>query len=119
MNSIRFYRDRSGNQPVLDYMRELANTNGKEARMKLRKINDYVQMLAKYGLSIGEPYIKRIEDDIWELRPLNDRIFFVAWTGNEFVLLHVFRKKSQATPKQEKEQAKRELKDLKERGFEE
>lgn len=104
---------------MLEYMRDLAATNGKDARLRLRKINDYIQMLAVYGTALGEPYFKKIDDkyNIWELRPLSDRIFFVAWTGDTYVLLHAFRKKSQQTPEREKEQARREFKDLKERGL--
>ena len=52
------------------------------------------------------------------LRPLRDRILFVAWHNGSFVLLHVFMKKTQKTPPREIEQAKRELADLKERGVE-
>ena len=57
------------------------------------------------------------EDEIWELRPLRDRILFVAWVDGSFVLLHHFVKKTQKTPRREIEKAKRELKDLKERGL--
>ena len=57
--------------------------------------------------------MKHLEDEIWELRPLRDRILFVAWVDGSFVLLHHFVKK---TPRRKIEKAKRELKDLKERG---
>ena len=57
------------------------------------------------------------EDEIWELRPLRNRILFVAWVDGSFVLLHHFVKKTQKTPRREIEKAKRELKDLKERGL--
>ena len=117
MYKIIFYRDKSGKQPVKEYLRELADKKGKDARIKLKKIGDYIQLLAEYGATMGEPYMKHIEGDIWELRPLSDRIFFVAWTGHSYVLLHAFRKKTQNTPEREKEQARRELKDLQERGI--
>lgn len=39
--------------------------------------------------------MKHIDGEIWELRPLRDRIFFVAWVDDSFVLLHQFMKKSQ------------------------
>ncbi|MDR2179305.1 MAG: type II toxin-antitoxin system RelE/ParE family toxin [Synergistaceae bacterium] len=41
---------------------------------------------------------------------------FAAYTGDKFVLLHHFMKKTQKTPPREIEQAKRELDDIKERG---
>ena len=52
------------------------------------------------------------------MRPISDRVFFVAWTGGSFVLLHQFVKKTRKTPVLEIAQAKRELADLKERGLE-
>ncbi len=74
-------------------------------------------MLSEHSTKIGEPYIKHIEGEIWELRPLRDRIFFVAWVNNSFVLLHHFMKKTQKTPSKKIEKANRELNDLKERGL--
>lgn len=119
MHTIYFYRDRHGKEPVKEYLRELAGQNTKDARIKLHKIQDYINILAQFGTRAGEPYIKKIDDtaDIWELRPSGDRILFVAWINDSFVLLHSFRKKTQKTPEREKEQARRELKDLQERGI--
>jgi len=56
--------------------------------------------------------VKHIEGDIWELRPLKDRIIFFYWQEDTFVLLHYFIKKTQKTPRREIEQAKRNLKDF-------
>ena len=116
MHTIYFYKDKNGNEPVLDYMRELASQKSKDSRIKLNKLNDYIELLSHHGTRAGEPYIKHLEDEIWELRPLRDRILFVAWVDGSFVLLHHFVKKTQKTPRREIEKAKRELKDLRERG---
>lgn len=116
MHKILFYKDPKGNEPVLDFIRELSRKNDKDSRVNLNKINDYIQMLGKYGTKIGEPYIKHLDGEIWEIRPLRNRIFFVAWVDGSYVLLHQFIKKSQKTPKREIEQAKRELAFLKESG---
>lgn len=117
MYNIFFYKDKKGDEPVLDYMRKLASKKGKDSRIKLNKINDYIELLSRYGTQLGEPYIKRLDTDIWELRPLRDRILFVAWIDGSFVLLHHFMKKTQKTPKREIDQAKREFADLKKRGI--
>lgn len=116
MHDIYFYKDKQGNEPVLDYMRELASKKGKDSRIKLTKIRDYIKILQIEGTRAGEPFIKHLESDIWELRPLRDRILFVAWLDGSFVLLHSFVKKTQKTPRREIEQAKREVEDLKKRG---
>lgn len=115
MYEIYFYRDKSGKEPVKEYMAELAGRKDKDSRIKLNKIRDYVKALSEYGTRAGEPYIKYLEGDIWELRPLRDRILFAAWDGSGFVLLHVFMKQTQKTPQREIERAKRSLADYRER----
>ena len=117
MYKIYFYTDRSGHEPVYEYMAELAKNKDKDSRIKLDKINDYIELLSRYGTQAGEPYVKHLDGEIWELRPLRDRILFVGWVNCSYVLLHQFMKKTQKTPAREIEKAKRELADLKERGI--
>lgn len=117
MYKIYFYKDKNGREPVKEYLRELSAARDKDSRIKLGKINDYIQALSVYGLKLREPYIKHLDGDIWELRPIRDRILFVAWTDGGFVLLHQFMKQTQKTPQREIERAKREFADLIERGI--
>lgn len=117
MHRILFYEDRDGNRPVAEYLAELGLKKDKDSRIKYTKIRDYVKALSEYGLQLREPYIKHLDGEIWELRPLRDRILFVAWHNGSFVLLHQFMKKTQKTPAREIEKAKRELADLTERGI--
>lgn len=116
MYKVHFYRDRHGHEPVAEYIAELARNKDKDSRIKLNKIRDYLRALSEYGTQAGEPYIKHLDGDVWELRPLRDRILFVAWVDGNYVLLHHFVKKTQKTPAREIEKAKRELADLLERG---
>lgn len=109
MHKIYFYKDKDGNSPVLEYLRALIGKHDKDSRIKANKIMDYVKALSRYGTQIGEPYIKHLDGDIWELRPIRDRILFVAWLDGNYILLHHFIKKTQKTPAREIEQAKREL----------
>ena len=117
MYTIFFYREKDGSRPVADYILELASKKDKNSRVKLNKIQDYIKALKEFGLQLKEPYIKHLDGEIWELRPLRDRILFVAWHNGSFVLLHHFMKKTQKTPAREIEKAKRELQDLIERGI--
>lgn len=117
MHDIYFYKDRNGNEPVKEYLAELAAKKDKDSRIKLNKIRDYMKTLSVYGTQAGEPYIKHLDGEIWELRPLRDRILFVAWVNGSYVLLHQFKKKTQKTPAREIEKAKRELADIVERGI--
>lgn len=116
MHKINFYIDKNGVEPVAEYISELASKNDKDSRIKLNKIRDYIKALSEYGTQAGEPYVKHLDGDIWELRPLRDRILFVGWANGSYVLLHTFMKKTQKTPIREIKKAKRELADLIERG---
>lgn len=94
MHTIYFYKDKNVNEPVLDYMRELTRKKSKDSRIKLNKLNDYIELLSQHGTRTGEPYIKHLEDEIWELRPLKDRILFVAWLDGSFCSLTSFCQKN-------------------------
>ena len=115
MHRIIFYCNRRGESPVLDYMRELEIAGSKDSRIKATKIRDYVHALSIHGTYLPEKYVKHLNGDIWELRPLRDRILFAAWVNGAFVLLHCFVKKTQKTPVREIEKAMRELADFAER----
>lgn len=112
---IIFYRDRQGRQPVLEYIQELDSRKDKDSRINVNKIYDYLDFLSQIGTAAGEPYMKHLEGEIWELRPLRNRILFAAWDGSAFIILHHFIKKTQKTPRREIEQAKRILADYRER----
>ncbi|MCM1156768.1 MAG: type II toxin-antitoxin system RelE/ParE family toxin [Roseburia sp.] len=47
-----------------------------------------------YGTTAGEPYMKHLEGEIWELRPLRDRILFFCYNKGAFILLNCFMKKN-------------------------
>lgn len=118
MYEVVFYKDKNGKSEIEDYLLKLQKRTNKDSRIKLNKIIAYIDMLSKHGISIGEPYIKHLDNDIWELRPLRDRILFAYWENNKFVLLSVFMKQTQKTPQREIEKAKRYLKDFKKRSDE-
>lgn len=118
MYKVIFYKDRNGNEPVFEYMEKLKKSQSKDSRIKLNKLNDYIQALSEYGTLLPEKYVKHLEGDIWELRPISERVLFAAVVNGRFVLLHHFTKKTQKTPKREIDQAKRELADFRERSQE-
>lgn len=113
MYKIEFYEGKNGKSEIYEYIKKLNNNKSKENRIKLKKIKAYMEMLSIYGLNLSEPYIKKIDNEIWELRPLKDRILFASLHNNKFILLSVFTKKTQKTPKKEIEKAKKNLKDYK------
>lgn len=116
MHEIIFYSDSKGNRPVFDYMQSLEQKGDKDSRLRLDKVTKYIEKLSEGGTQIGMPFVKHLDGDIWELRPMRDRILFFAWTNGSYVLLHSFMKKTQKTPRREIERAKRELQDWIQRG---
>jgi phage-related protein len=106
---IIFYKDNRDVAPVYEYIKGLAQKKGKDSRIKYNKIVEYLKTLSAVGTTAGDKIMKHIDGDIWELRPLADRIFFAAWTGDRFIILHQFVKKSQKTPQREIDTAKRRL----------
>jgi phage-related protein len=115
MYEIIFYEDSKGKKPVYEYIKVIAGKTDKDSRINLQKIQDYIKALRAYGTAAGEPYFKHLDGEIWEIRPLRNRILFAACIGNRYILLHYFIKKTQKTPRREIELAKRRLEDFKER----
>jgi phage-related protein len=117
MYDVDFYEDKHGNQPVKEVLislRDKSKTN-KNERIQYQKILTHIRTLENYGTRIGEPIVKYIKDDIWELRPLSHRIFFFFWRDNKFILLHHFIKKTKKTPPKEIARAMRNMEDFMER----
>ena len=117
MYDVIFYNDSKGNEPIAALIRDLRQKSptDKNARINFNKIVAYINLLSKHGTRIGEPVTKHLDGDIWELRPLDNRILYAYYKDNKFVLLHHFIKKTNKTPPRELEQAKRNLADFIER----
>ena len=99
MYNIEFYEDANGHSELWDFLEELrlkAATN-KDARIQLKQISLYIQLLEDNGTRLNENITKHLDDDIWELRPGNNRVLYFYFKDDTFVLLHQFRKKTQKT----------------------
>ena len=118
MYSIRFYKDKDGREPLKEYLKELGAKTDKNSRINFNKIRDYTKILSEYGTRAGEPYVKHLDGEIWELRPLRNRILFFAYDGKQYILLSHFIKKTQKTPKREIEKAKNLINDYAKRSKE-
>ena len=119
MFKVKFFKESNGTDRLAEYLDELAikSLTSKSDRIKLKKIIQYIELLKKYGTKLGEPYVKHIDDDVWELRPLADRIFFFYWKDRYFIMLHHFIKKTNKTPQREIDHAKRNKNEFLERGY--
>ena len=113
MYKIEFYEKQNGESDVWDFLESLrikSETN-KDARIQYKQIVFYIDLLARSGTNLPPNITKHIEEDIWELRPGNNRVFYFYHNQQAYVLLHHFRKKSQKTPKREIIRAKAERDD--------
>ena len=117
MYDVIFYNDSKGDEPIAEFIRMLRNKShtDKNAKINFNKIVAYINLLTKNGTRIGEPVTKHLDGDIWELRPLDNRILYAYYKDNKFILLHHFIKKTKKLPPKELEQAKRNLADFIER----
>ena len=111
MYTVIFYENDKGIEPIADYITELRERShtSKHARINLNKIVAYIDILEEKGTRVGEPITKHLDGEIWELRPLENRVLYAYYKDNTFILLHHFIKKTQKTPLREIEQAKRNL----------
>lgn len=118
--NIIFYERENGKSEIWDLLEKLrkkSNTD-KNARIQYKQITLYIELLQNNGTFLPDNITKHIEENIWELRPGNNRIFYFFHDDKNFVLLHSFRKKTQKTPHREIEKAKSEREDyLKRRGL--
>ena len=85
--------------------------SNKDARIQHKQIIQYIQLLEDHGTRLGEKITKHLDEDIWELRPGDNRVLFFYHKDDTFVLLHQFRKKTQKTPPREIAKAKHERDD--------
>jgi phage-related protein len=85
-----------------------------EMRARFQRI---VQLVQAFGLEqVREPYIKHIEGPIWEMRLRGRdgiaRALYVTATGRRVVILRLFTKKTQKTPRREIELARQRAKEV-------
>ena len=115
MVRVEKYRNKNGNCPLDDFIKELLNDHLIE---EIALINHNIKLLENFGCELRNMYpklIKKLGFDIYELRIKkgNNRILYFYYDKGErkFVLLHGFKKKDEKTPKSQIEKAKNEMKD--------
>ncbi|WP_045535208.1 type II toxin-antitoxin system RelE/ParE family toxin [Serpentinimonas maccroryi] len=104
---VRFFASSSGNEPVREWLKSLPAAERRSIGADIKTV--------QFGWPLGMPLVRKLAKDLWELRAhLADRIARVLFTvvGQTMVLLHGFIKKSQATPTDELDIAKRRLQQL-------
>jgi len=93
---VLFFQTAKGDFPVKDFIKE-------QDKATYAKVLQSIKLLANNGPFLKPPYIKKLQDKLYELRisgKVAIRIFYTM-VNNEYYLLHAFKKKSQKTPSQE------------------
>jgi phage-related protein len=92
---VIFYKGEDGDQPVKDFI--LEQSDG-----AIGEILHVVDLLHKFDLSLGLPYVEKVRGKIWSLRIKHSsdyyRILYFASSGKKFILLHALKKKSDKLP---------------------
>ena len=111
--TVEFYENDNGKSEVWDYLEELRAKapSDKNARIQFKQIALCIQLLQDNRNLLPDNISKHIDDGIWELRPGSNRIFYFFFKNNTYVLLHIFKKKTNKTPRRELDKAKRKRKD--------
>lgn len=75
------------------------------------------ELLEEFGpQKVGMPHVRPLEGNLWEMR-MNGRdgiarAVYVAWEGRRLIVLHVFGKKTQKTPRKAIAMAQARLRSL-------
>ena len=100
---VVFFRTEAGREPVREWLKELS----KEDRTTIGESIKVVQ----FRWPLGMPLVRKLEPNLWEVRIhlSGDRIARVCFAiaAAEMVLLHGFVKKSQKTPADDLELARK------------
>jgi phage-related protein len=86
-----------------DRVRDELDALPPDMQARLRKI---VELIQGYGLErVHEPHVKHLEGPLWEMRMKGkdgiSRVVYVTAKGHRLVVVRVFVKKTQKTPRRE------------------
>lgn len=104
MWNIEYYEFASGKRPVEEFIDSL------DAKSQAR-ITRTLDLLEEFGINLGVPYARHLERQLWELRVRHGRnryrIIYFLHTGQTFILLHGFAKKTGPVPRGDMEIAEK------------
>ena len=105
---VRFYRSSTGREPVLEWLRSLDREDRRAIGLDLMRV--------QFGWPIGMPLVRSLKDGLWEVRSsLPSRKIarlILCFHRQTLVVLHGFIKKTQTTPAEELDLAKRRMKEV-------
>jgi len=111
---ILFYETENNHCPMKEFLQQLnqrAKKGDKYAKLLLKKIYYSFELLQKQKGFLPKEIAKKVTNHIWELRPLDHRVFYFFWANDYCVILHPFRKDTRKTAQLEIQRAEEERKD--------
>ncbi len=107
--TVKFYRSETGKEPVKEWLLELSKDDKKVVGVDIKTV--------EFGWPIGMPVCKPLGSGLYEVRSSlqSNRIARVIFCieGSEMILLHGFIKKTQKTPQEDLEMAKKRYRRIK------
>ena len=64
-------------------------------------IDEYVKLLETWGPRLTLPFCRQLERGLYELRPDCNRLLYFYHRENRYIMVHIFRKQTQKTPRKE------------------
>lgn len=104
---VLFFQTARGDYPVNEFIDE-------QDMPTQTKIASAIRLLIDYGPYLKSPYIKKLQDKLYELRISGKVTVRILYTiaHSEYYLLHAFKKKSQKIPIKELKTALDRMKEI-------
>jgi len=105
---VRFYCSETGREPVREWLRSLDAADRRTIGQDLMRV--------QFGWPIGMPLVRSLKDGLWEVRSSlpSQQIarVLLCFHDGMLIVLHGFIKKTQKTPSNDLELAKRRMREV-------
>jgi len=91
LKGIYYFIDEYGHSPVKEFINSLEDID--KAR-----VYAYINELMKQGYNLRRPMADYLKDDIYELRPRDNRIFYFFYMRDKAILVHAIKKHVKKIP---------------------
>ena len=104
---ILFFETARGEKPVQEFIKSMD-------RKTQSKIANMFDLLDSYGNQLRMPYSKKLENELFELRIRGKQEIRViyAFSKRNIHILHIFKKKTEKTPRKEMKVAQKRLDEI-------
>ena len=91
LEGVYYFVDEKGVNPVKEFIHSLPPK-------EQTKVYAYINELKIKGWNLRRPMADYLSEDIYELRPRYNRIFYFFYLGNRAILVHAIKKRSKEIP---------------------